>query len=119
MKTDYIIITETHLREKQDKEESNISGWIGTITDRKSRSHGRVITYTRDYLAISNQLSFYNGFVETDCCFIKQDNTAVVNIYRPPDCPTDKVSRSHLHDRRLDPDVGGQIGEDAHFNYLW
>ena len=88
LKSDYILITETHLREEQDESESNLIGWNETRADRKSRSHGGVITFTRDYIPISKQLSYSNGHVELACCFIKQDNTAIVNIYRPPDCPT-------------------------------
>ena len=88
MKSDYIIITETHLRKEQDESESKLRGWIETRSDRNQRSHGGVITYTRDYIALSDQLSFSNGHVDLACCFLSQDNTAIVNFYRPPDCPT-------------------------------
>ena len=88
MKSDYILITESHLNKEQDESESHLPGWNETRKDRNSRSHGGVITYTRDYIGLSNQLTFSNGHMEIACCFNTRDNTAIVNIYRPPDCPT-------------------------------
>ena len=87
MNSEIIIITETHLRNNQDEAESNIPGWSETRADRKVRSHGGVNIYTRDYIPIQHQLSYSNGHLELACTFISSYETAIISMYRPPDCP--------------------------------
>ena len=88
MKTSYILITESHLNMDQDESESFLPGWSETRSDRNSRSHGGVISYSREHIGISNQFTFSNGHMEIACFHITEENSAIVNIYRPPDCPT-------------------------------
>ena len=87
MNSDFIFITETHLKLIQDEAESNIPGWNETRCDRLIRSHGGVIIYTRDYIPVSEQYTFSNGHVEIACNLLSNEETALVCIYRPPDCP--------------------------------
>ena len=87
MNSEFILITETHLKMSQDEAESNLPGWSETRADRKDRSHGGLTIYTRDYIPIAHQLSYSNGHLDLACTFISPYETAIISIYRPPDCP--------------------------------
>ncbi|XP_076069761.1 uncharacterized protein LOC143041638 [Oratosquilla oratoria] len=88
----FLALTETHLTRDHLDAEVTIDGYTIHRADRKNRSHGEVIIYTRNYLAacIENVESFSNGTVELLKIYIKNLDMLVMTVYRPPNTTLDK-----------------------------
>jgi hypothetical protein len=55
-----------------------------------SKRGGGVITYVRDDLPITLDGELSNNFCESTMCFVPTLKLALITIYRPPSCPSDK-----------------------------
>ncbi len=64
--------------------------------DRKNRSHGGVIIYIRNDIAIEAELllGYSDSQVEFVAVKIKSINLVVINCYRPPQCDLDKFEKA-------------------------
>ena len=49
-----------------------------------------MICYVRDYIPITNSLSYSNGYCELVCMNLPSINTVIITLYRPPGCLLDK-----------------------------
>jgi exonuclease III len=89
-----ISLAESHLNESIDPTSSQLPGFQQFRADRTCRQGGGVITYIREDLAVTCDLSHSNNYVETQCVSIPSAKLAVITMYRPPGCPTDKFRES-------------------------
>ena len=77
--------TESHLKDRIDDNEISINGYVSVRSDRKIREGGGVITYVKDHLTVSCELSESDAMNDLLCIYINEINMAIVTIYRPPD----------------------------------
>ena len=85
-----IALTETHLSEAIEDNEIDIKGWSLFRSDRKSRKCGGTILYVKEGIPVTEESGFSNSYCEIIATFLPSKNTAVVSLYRPPGCPTEK-----------------------------
>ena len=85
-----IALTETHLSEDIEDNEIDIKGWSLFRSDRKSRKCGGTILYVKEGIPVTEESGFSNSYCEIIATFLPSKNTAVVSLYRPPGCPTEK-----------------------------
>ena len=90
-----ITLAETHLNEKILDSELQMKNYIGFRADRTfGRKNGGVITYIKVTEAIDSEqlIAKFNSYVEYQPIHMKKCNILIMNVYRPPDCPTEKFS---------------------------
>lgn len=88
-----LALTESHLTENIHDAEINMENYTLFRTDRTSnRKKGGVITYIHNHVAALSEIliSTSNSYTEAHAIFIKGIDTILINIYRPPACPTNK-----------------------------
>ena len=92
----YIALTESHLKKEVMDAEIEIDKYTPYRADRKTRSHGGVVTYVRSDLTpdIKLLLSYSNSKVEILALHIKPVNTIVINCYRPPQCDLESFANA-------------------------
>ena len=88
--------TETHLNEKYfivlDKK-IQMKNYIRFRADRTlGRKKGGVITYIKatEALDFEQLIAKSNSYVEYQLIHLQKRNIVIINVYRPPDCPTEK-----------------------------
>ena len=72
-----------------------MENYIGFRADRTlGRKNGGVITYIKATGAVyaEQPIAKCNSYVEYQLIHIKKRNIVIINVYRPPDCPTEKFS---------------------------
>ena len=74
--------------------EINIAGWNIIRADRKERGSGGSLLYIKDGLSVSLESNFSNSYVEVAMGFTTNTETALVSIYRPPNCPSAKFTEA-------------------------
>ena len=82
-------LQETHARGLEPNE-TNIPGFREFAQNRTMRACGGVSTYVDQRFTVKDVLGFSNDYVEVMCIRIIELYLDVVNIYRPPQCPTDR-----------------------------
>ena len=87
-----IALTESHLDESITTRESEITNFQQHRSDRLGRKGGGTVIYVRNDLAVNSEFTISNGYCEATCLVVPKISLAVINIYRPPYCPTDKVN---------------------------
>ena len=85
-----IALTESHLSSEIEDSEINIEGWSLFRGDRSNRNCGGSIIYIKERLPVSNKLSFSNDYCDISALYLSDRNVAIVSLYRPPQCPTQK-----------------------------
>ena len=87
-----ITITESHLKPAIENSEVHIENFTIFRSDRQERNKGGVINYLRDDIALNTKqiLAYSNKFVEILALQLESQNTLLVTIYRPPQCPPHK-----------------------------
>ena len=85
-----IALTESHLSSEIEDSEINIEGWSLFRGDRSNRNCGGSIIYIKEGLPVSNKLSFSNDYCDISALYLSDRNVAIVSLYRPPQCPTQK-----------------------------
>jgi exonuclease III len=85
-----ITLTESHLNDTIEPSEVHIEGFQTLRGDRCSRKRGGVITYVRDDLTITMTEDFSNEYCESTLCYIPSIKLAIITVYRPQACPTEK-----------------------------
>ena len=92
----FICLTETHLNPEILDAEIQIKNYTLFRSDRQGRTHGGVCTYVRNDLATSVILKDSNSYCDTLVLRIHQLNLLLINLYRPPKCPSNLFLQS-LH----------------------
>ena len=72
-----------------------MKNYSGFRADRTlGRKNGRVITYIKANEAVGagERIAKSNSYVEYQLYTGKKNNIVIINVYRPPDCPTEKFS---------------------------
>ena len=91
-----ITLTETHLNEKILDSEIQMKNYIGFRADRTlCRKSGGEMTYiiaTKAVDAAEQLIAKSNLYVEYQLIHMKKRNIVIINVYRPPDCPTEKLA---------------------------
>ena len=85
--SDYMCITESHLRDDVFDAEIHIKGFNLYRQDRKNRNQGGVLIYVKDTIISNSLLSSSNEFCEVIVLEFPQEKQLLINVYRPPDCP--------------------------------
>lgn len=88
-----LALTESHLNDEIRDAEIRIENFTIFRNDRGNhRKKGGVITYIHDQLATGTQvlLSDSNTYTEFQVLYMHTIDTVIVNIYRPPACPSNK-----------------------------
>ena len=70
-----------------------IKNYIGFRADRTlGRKNGGVITYLKATEAIDAEqlIAKSNSYVQYQLIHMQKRNIVIINVYRPPDCPTEK-----------------------------
>ena len=93
--TSTITLTETHLNEKILDPETQMKNYIGFRADRTiGRKNWGVITYmyikATEAVDAEQLIAISNSCVEYQLIHMKKSNIVIINVYRPPDCPTEK-----------------------------
>ena len=96
LSSDLILLTETHLSLKIESSEITIKGWQDIQSDRLQRLSGGSLIYIRDSLTVTDKEAFSNDYVEMSLGFIPSQETAVIVVYRPPHCPSEKFKDTLL-----------------------
>ena len=85
----FISLTETQLTPDILSAEVTIKGYTIYRSDRLGgRSHGGVTGYVRDDLTVVERESYSNNCCESQALEIKELELLLVNVYRPPNAPT-------------------------------
>jgi len=84
----FITLQESHLHPGVLDAEVNITNYNVHRTDRKRRKNGGVISYIRKDISVKEELSHSNSFCEISAQNMPKLRLCLVNIYRPPNCPT-------------------------------
>ena len=87
--------TETDLHGKILDSEIQIKNYIGFRADQTlGRKNGFVITYIKATEAVNAEqlIEKSNSYVEYQLIHMQKHNIVIINVYRPPDCPTEKLS---------------------------
>ena len=90
----FICLTETHLNPHVLDAEIQIKNYTLFRSDRVGRSHGGVCIYVRNNLATSVILKDSNAFCDTLVLRIHKLDLLLINIYRPPKCPSNLFLQS-------------------------
>ena len=90
----YICITESHLTQNILDAEISIPGFVVYRSDRRYRSHGGVVTWLRNDLAVKREHRFSNGACDTLSLYIPSLNLIIINFYRPPDTTLEEFSEA-------------------------
>ena len=72
-----------------------MKNYIGFRADRTlGRKNGGVLTYIKATEAVDAEqlIAKSNSYVEYQLIHMKKRNIVFINVYRPPDCPTEKFS---------------------------
>ena len=79
---------ESHLSIDILDTEIHIKNYSIFRSDRNERSHGGVINYIREDIAATTKelLAYSNDMCEVLCLELKEANTIVMTVYRPPNC---------------------------------
>lgn len=88
-----LALTESHLTDDISEAEIKIENYTPFRTDRASpRKKGGVITYLHNHVASLSKvlLTISNSYTEAQVLYIQDVETALINIYRPPACPSSK-----------------------------
>lgn len=83
----FMALTESHLSDQVIDAEIQISNYNVFRIDRKDRSHGGVIVYTKDSLCIKEIAKNSNSYCEFIILEFPDINLVLTVIYRPPNCP--------------------------------
>ena len=89
-------LTESHLSPNIQESEVYIEGWQTIRSDRSNRQGGGVIVYINDHMAPSFELSHDNDTCNIVNVYISEIDTAIMTIYRPPDCKYDKFNQAMI-----------------------
>ena len=87
-----ITLTETHLNEKILESEIQMKNYSGFRADRTlGRKNGGVITYIKMTEAVYAEqlIAKSNSYAEYQLIYMNKRNIVIINVYRPPDCPTE------------------------------
>ena len=84
-----------------------MKNYIGFRADRTlGRKNGGVITYIKETEAVDAEqlIAKSNSYVEYQLIHVKKCNIVIINVYCPPDCPTEKFSSplNELRTKRLE-----------------
>jgi exonuclease III len=90
----FICLTETHLNPHVLDAEIQIKNYTLFRSDRVGRSHGGVCIYVRNNMATSVILKDSNAFCDTLVLRIHKLDLLLINIYRPPKCPSNLFLQS-------------------------
>ena len=74
-----------------------MKNYIGFRADRTlGRKNGGVITYIKATEAVDAEqlIKKSSSYVEYQLIHMKKRNIVIINVYRPPDCPTEKIISS-------------------------
>jgi hypothetical protein len=71
-----------------------MTGYQLLRADRSRRKGGGVATFIREDFPVNNIEEFSNNYCEFLACFMPSIKTAIVTIYRPPSCPTNKFKEA-------------------------
>ena len=105
-----ITLTETHLNEKILDSEIQMKNYIGFRADRTLSKNGGVITYIKSTEAVDVEqpIAKSNSYIEYQLIHMQKRNIVIMNVYRPPDCPTEKfISRLNVLRTKL-IDIGNR-----------
>ena len=82
----FISLVETHLTDEIHDAEIEIQNYTPFRADRRDRSHGGALIYLRQDLVASCEIlnRYSNSVCELICVHVKQINTIIATIYRPP-----------------------------------
>jgi hypothetical protein len=83
-----IALTESHLHPDVLDAEIALPGFLSFRSDRDSRSHGGVITYVSDHLSCNLLLSYSDRYCSVSVIHLTDLKSVLINLYRPPDCPS-------------------------------
>ena len=84
----FVSLQESHLTPGVLDAEINFRNFNAFRSDRKHRKNGGVITYVRKDLVVKNEFSHSNSYCESLALHIPELNLCLINLYRPPNCPT-------------------------------
>ena len=59
-------------------------------SDRANRMRGGCLTYIHQSISVGEKSTFDNMFCEACITPLEEVKTAVISVYRPPNCPTSK-----------------------------
>ena len=85
---------ETHLNENILDPEIKINRYTAYRSDRKDRGGGGVITYVRSDLVVKSVLKHSNSYCDSLGLYLPELSLALLNVYRPPGCETDKFKET-------------------------
>ena len=95
MKNCFLIsLTETHLSSNISNVELTTEGWDLYRTDRLERFGGGVAVYIKQSFSVSDQLNFSSDMCELLGLYLPLSKTAVVTLYRPPNCEVSDFSQA-------------------------
>ena len=84
----FVCLQETHLHPGVLDAEINLKNFTAFRTDRKNRKNGGVVNYIREDLVVREEFSFSNSYCESSAQHIPKLKLCLINIYRPPNCPS-------------------------------
>lgn len=87
-----ITLSESHLSPDILDAEVAIPGFLSVRSDRVSRSHGGVITYISSSLSCRPIQNFSDNYCSLSIIYLMDSNLVIMNVYRPPDCPSQSFS---------------------------
>ena len=97
-----ITLQESHLTHGFLDAKIHIPNYSSFQADREQRKNGGVISYIRQDLGVRNQFSHSNSYCESVAQYIPDLNLCLINLYRPPNCPTIKFEETlHFLDKFL------------------
>ena len=71
-----------------------IPSYISYRSDRANRTRGGCVTYIHEGISVGSKASFDNKYCEVVIAPFVKVKTAIVNIYRPPNCPLAKFRQA-------------------------
>ena len=87
-----ITLTETHLNEKILDSEVHMKNYLGFRADQTvGKKNAAVITYIKVTVAVDAEqlIAKSCSYVEYQLIHMQKRNVVIINVYRPPDCPTE------------------------------
>ena len=90
----FITLQESHLTHGVMDAEIDIPNHSSFRADREQRKNGGVISYIRQDLGVRNQFSHSNSYCVSVAQYIPDLNLCLINLCRPPNCPTIKFEET-------------------------
>ena len=84
----FVCLQETHLHPGVLDAEINLKNFTTFRTDQQNCKNGGVVNYIREDLVVREEFSFSNSYCESSAQHIPKLKLCLINIYRPPNCPS-------------------------------